>query len=56
MKDTYHGIMSDRWCRMYKLEKRDLQGYAALKERGDISAGSVDRKGQCGIQVGGKVI
>ena len=53
MKDIYLGIMSDRWCRMYKLhlEKRDLQGYAALKGRDDISAGSLARKGRCGVQV-----
>ena len=51
MKDIYHGLMSDRWCRVYKLhlEKRDLQGYAALKGRDDISAGSLARKEQYGV-------
>ena len=51
MKDIYHGIMSDRWCRVYKLhlEKRDLLGYAALKGRDDISAGSLARKAQYGV-------
>ena len=38
------------------LEKRDLQGYAALKGRDDISAGSLARKGQYGVQVWGKFI
>ena len=53
MKDIYLEIMSERWCRMHKLllEKRDLQAYAALKGRDDISAGSLARKGQYGVQV-----